>query len=192
MTHKPHTWLTPRCGGHANEPVSKQRKRNLDKSTRVFTENSLGQIDEKGKLVCKHPGARKNWKCQICQEELATNKLFEDHSRKSHQVKSFVYVCSCGYSCEVAKSTGAHMRYCDGKPPEDQSFEYKCNLCKFSSKTSNGLAVHMSIAHKEAYNETLKDKEKGYKWTEAELEYLARIVRDLKMERVRGVNKAAG
>ena len=172
--------------------MSKQRKRNLDKYTRVITGNSLGHIDENGQLACKHPGARKNWLCEVCREELATNKLFEDHNRKTHHVKTFVYVCGCGYSSENAKSTGAHMRYCDGKPPGDQSYEHQCKLCKFSSKSENGLKVHISIAHKEAYNETLKDKEKGYKWTEAELEYLARIIRDLKKERVRGVNKAAG
>ena len=42
------------------------------------------------------------------------------------------------------------------------------------------------------YNESLKEKEKGYRWTTAELEYLAKTIRQLKKDKVRGVNKVAG
>ena len=101
-------------------------------------------------------------------------------------------MCKCGYSSEVAKSTGSHMRYCDEKTPKEHQYQYKCPLCKFSSQSKNGLAVHNSRAHKEVYNESLKEKEKGYRWTTAELEYLAKTIRQLKKDKVRRVNKVAG
>lgn len=65
-------------------------------------------------------------------------------------------------------------------------------MCKFTSKTENGLIVHRSVSHKEEYNEELQEKEKNYRWTDIELEYLAETIRELKGKKIRNVNKVAG
>ena len=65
-------------------------------------------------------------------------------------------------------------------------------MCKFTSKTENGLVVHRSVSHKEEYNEELQEKEKNYRWTDIELEYLAETIRELKGKKIRNVNKVAG
>lgn len=54
------------------------------------------------------------------------------------------------------------------------------------------MLVNKSVAHKEEYNEGLKGKEKGFKWTDPEFKYLAEIIHELKKDKVRNVNKAAG
>ena len=70
-------------------------------------------------------------------------------------------------------------------------YDYKCELCPFSSQTKNDLLVHRSVAHKAEYNEGLKEKEKNYRYTEQELLYLARTVIQLKKDKTRDVNKVA-
>ena len=73
--------------------TSKQRKRNLEDYGYDFVRNPPGHINEKGQLVVKHPGARNAWSCSQCQEQLATNKLFEKHLNEKHQVRSLcIYV----------------------------------------------------------------------------------------------------
>ena len=73
-------------------------------------ENQPGQINQKGQLVSYHPGANKPWDCGICQEQLATKKLFEKHVREKDQVSEFLYFCECGYSSLTARGTGAHKK----------------------------------------------------------------------------------
>ena len=172
------------------EPVtSKQRRRNLDNYARDFTGNSPGHINQKGQLVTVHPGTGQQWKCGICQEHLATNKAFEKHVKDKHQVVQHLYFCDCGFSSDSARSTGTHKRYCNGTPPAEHQLEHKCHLCKFSSATANGLLVHTSVAHKAEYNESLQEKENNYQYTEQELEYIAKIVYELKQTKARNINK---
>ena len=64
--------------------TSKQRRGNLSNHVYDFTDKSPGQINQKGQLICEHPGPKKPWNCYRCKEQLATNKLFEDDSRKAH------------------------------------------------------------------------------------------------------------
>ena len=170
----------------------KQRKRNLENYVRDITENQSGQINQKGQLVSYHPGANKPWDCSICQEQLATNKLFEKHVREKHQVSEFLYFCERGYSRLTARGTGTHRRSYDGNTPVEHQYEYKCQLCPFSSQMENGVLVHKSVAHKAEYNKELKEKEKNFKYTEQELLYLARRIRQLKKDKTRDVNKVAG
>ena len=101
-------------------------------------------------------------------------------------------MCTCGYGNESAKSTGAHLRYCDGAIPEEHLRQHKCDIYHFSTDDANGLLVHRSVAHKEQYNKELVAKEKGYKWTKPELGYLAEIILELKRTKTRNVNRAAG
>ena len=172
--------------------TSKKRKRNLENYAYDFIRNPPGHITEKGQLVVKHPGAKNPWSCSQCQEQLATNKLFEKHLSQRHQIKKFVYMCMCGYGSESAKSTGVHLRYCDGAIPEEHLRQRKCDICHFSTDDANGLLVHRSVAHKEQYNKELVAKEKGYKWTKPELGYLAEMILELKRTKIRNVNRAAG
>ena len=168
---------------------SKQRKRNLENYVRDITGNQPGQLNQKGQLVY-HPAANKPWDCSICQEQLATNKLFGKHVREKHQKIEFFYFCECGYSRRTANGTGQH-KSCDENIPSEHKYDYKCELCPFSSQTENGVLVHRSVAHKAEYNEGLKEKE-NYRYTEQVLLYLARIVRQLKKDKTRDVNKVAG
>ena len=140
----------------------KQRKRNLKHYARDITENQPGQLNQRGQLVSYHPGTNKPWDCSICQEQL------------------------------TAKATGQHKRSCDGNIPSEHKYDYKCELCPFSSQTKNGLLVQRGVAHKAEYNEGLKVKEKNYRYTEQELLYLARTIRQLKKDKTRDVNKVAG
>ena len=98
----------------------------------------------------------------------------------------------CSYGSESAKSTGAHLRYCDGIIPEEHLRQHKCGIFQFSTDDANGLLVHLSVAHKEQYNKELVAKEKGYKWTKPELAYLAEMILELKRAKIRNVNKEAG
>ena len=123
---------------------------------------------------------------------MATNKLFEKHVREKHQVSEFLYFCECGYSSLTARGTGTHKRSCDGNTTVEHQYECKCQLCPFSSQTENGVLVHKSVAHKAEYNKELKEKEKNFKYTEQELLYLARTIRQLKKDKTRDVNKVAG
>lgn len=172
--------------------TSKQRKRNLENYVYDFIENPPGHKTENGQLIVKHPGAKNPWSCYKCQEQLENNKLFVNHCKDKHQIDKFVYCCSCGYGSENSKSTGSHLRYCDGNVPEEHKRRFKCDLCRFSSNDENGLLVHNSVAHKEEYSEGLKEKEKGFKWTDTEFKYLAEVIHQLKKDKVRNVNKAAG
>lgn len=86
-------------------------------------------------------------------------------------MNQFLYFCECRYSSESAKGTGSHKRYCNGEPPVEHQHQFKCDYCKFSSQTENGVVVHKSVAHKEEYNNELSAKEKNLKWTEQEFEY---------------------
>ena len=165
--------------------ASKQRRRNLRNFVSDITDKSPGNINEKGQLVREHPGSKKPWNCYICDEQLATNKLFESHCYKLHRIKKFLYFCKCGFSSETSKPTGTHMRYCVGTPPVEHQMEYKCDQCMFSSSTNNGLQVHLSVSHKSIYNEKFKEKEKNYKWTMLEYIYLAATIIELK----KNVNK---
>ena len=83
------------------------------------------------------------------------------------------------------------MRYCTGTPPVEHQLKFKCDHCKFSSNTNNGLQVDLSVSHKSQYNENLK-KEKNYIWTGLEYEYLAAAVIELKKNKIRNMNKVAG
>lgn len=49
----------------------------------------------------------------------------------------------------------------------------------------------MSREHPAQYNETSKKKDRNFMWTEAEYEYLAETIRDLKSKKIRNVNKVA-
>ena len=146
-----------------------------------------GTTNQKGQLVCYHPGTARPWQCYRCQEELSTNKLFEKHCLNKHGISEFVYCCKCGYSSENSTSIGSHMRYCDGNPPIEHQLSHKCTLCKFSSDSKTGVTVHMSREHPAQYNET----DKNFKWTEAEHEYLAETLIDLKNNRIRNATKVA-
>ena len=84
------------------------------------------------------------------------------------------------------------MKYCDGSSPKEHLKEYRCDLCKFSSDTKNGLMIHRSTSHKDVYKEELKEKEKGYRWNNQEYKYLAKLVRRLKKEKVGQINMRAG
>ena len=172
--------------------VSKQRKRNLENYVRAVTENPPGQINQNGQLVSLHPGTSKPWECCLCSDQLATNRLYEKHVRDKHNVHKFLYFCECGYSNESAKGTGSHKRYCNGEAPVEHQLEFKCQLCKFSSQTENGVLVHKSVAHKEEYNDELTAKEKNLKWTEQEFEYLAKIIYELKKAKTKNINRVAG
>ena len=72
--------------------TSKQRRGNLSNHVCDFTDKSPGQINQKGQLICEHPGPRKPWNCYRCKEQLATNKLFEDHSRKVNSLIIFFMI----------------------------------------------------------------------------------------------------
>ena len=48
---------------------------------------------------------KKHGICYHCKEQLATNKLFESHSKKIHWIEQFIYFCKYGYSSDLAKST---------------------------------------------------------------------------------------
>ena len=88
------------------------------------------------------------------------------------------------------------MRYCTGAPPIEHQLEFKCDHCKFSSNTNNGLqcqlTLHLSVSRKSLYNETLKEKEKNCKRTGLEREYLAATIIELKQSKTRNVNKVTG
>lgn len=70
--------------------------------------------------------------------------------------------------------------------------KFKCELCKFFSKTKNGIQVHINVSHKSLHNEKLKEKKKNFNWTKREFEYLARTVIEIKKNKVRIVSKAVG
>ena len=161
--------------------TNKQKRRNLSNYVCGITDKSPGNINGKGQLVCLHPGSKQAWDCYRCNEQLATNKLFEGHCKIGH-----------GYSNETSKSTGTHMRYCQGIPPAEHQLKFECYLCKFSSGSNSGLQVHISVAHKNFHNEKRKEKEKNFKWTEPEFKYLARTIIELKKDKVRNVSKTAG
>ena len=167
--------------------TSKQRRRNLSNYVRDFTDKSLGSINEKGQLVCEHPGSKQPWDCYYYNEQLATNKLFKNHCKKEHGVAQFIYFCKCGFSSETSEATGTHMRYGQGTPPLEQQLKFKCECWKFSSETKNRLQIHINVCHKSLHNEKLKEKEKNF-----EFEYLAKTVTELKKNKVRNVNKVAG
>ena len=134
--------------------ANKQKRRNLSNYVCDITDKSPANINGKGQLVCLHPGSKQAWVCYCCNEQLANNKLFEGHCKIRH-----------GYSNETSKSTGTHMRYCQGIPPAEQQLKFKCYLCKFSSGSNSGLQVHISVAHKNFHNEKRKEKGKKFKWT---------------------------
>ena len=98
----------------------------------------------------------------------------------------------CGYGSESAKSTGTHLRYCDGTIPEEHLRQHKCDICQFSTDDSNGVLVHRSVAHKEQYKKELVAEEKGYKWTKPELACLTEMILELKRAKIINVNKEAG
>ena len=186
-------WLTANVRGRAQYQVtSKQRRRNQRNYVCDITDKSPGNVNEKGQLACEHPGSKKPWNCYVCDEQLATNKLFESHCYKMHRIKKFLYFCKCGFNSETSKSTGTHMRYCVGMPPVKYQMEYKCDHCKFSSSTNNGLQVHLGVSYKSIYNEKMKEKEKNYKWTIPEYEYSAATIIELKKNKDRNFNQAAG
>ena len=164
----------------ANQVTSKQRRRNLSNYVRDFTDKSPGNITEKGQLVCEYPGSKQQWDCYLCNEHLATNKLFESHCKKVHCIEKFIYFRKCGFSSERSKSTGTHMRYFTGTPPLEHQLKFKCEHCKFPNETNNGLKfkcehckfsnetnnelqVHLSVTYKSLYKEKLKGREKNYK-----------------------------
>lgn len=166
---------------------SKQRRKNLSNYACDFKDKSPGSINQKGS--CKHSGSKQPWHCYRCNEQLATSKLFESRCEKVHGIEQFIYCCKCGHSSNIPKSTGTHMRYCQGIPLIEHQFKFRFELCKFSSKTKNGSQVHISISHKSLHNEKLQQKEKKFKWLERESEYLARAIIELKKNKVRNVNK---
>ena len=165
--------------------------RNLANYACDITGNSPGTINTKGELVSYHPGAKQPWPCHHCDEMLPTNKMYTDHYKKKHNIREFLYFCKCGFSSITSRSVGSHMKYCDGTTPKEHLKAHKCEICKFSSDTYNGLQVHKSTRHKDEYNQTLKTKEKGYRWTNQEFEYLAKLVRKLKDNKVGQVNLRA-
>ena len=71
--------------------TSKQKKRNLENYVYDFIENPPGYKNEKGQLIVKHPGAKNPWSRYMCQEQLASNKLFVKHCKDKHQIDKFVY-----------------------------------------------------------------------------------------------------
>ena len=152
----------------------------------------MGSINEKGQLVREHPGSKQPWDWYYCNEQLTTNKVFENHSKKVHGIAQFIYFCKCGFSSETSKSTGTHMRYCEGTPPLEHQLKFKCQHCKFSSQTKNGYRFSLVFSHKSLHNEKLKEMEKNFKWMEPEFEYLAKTIIELKKNKVRNVNKVAG
>lgn len=171
--------------------TSKQRRRNLSNYVCDFTDKSPGQINQKEQLISKHPGPKKPWSCYRCKEQFATKKLFEDHSRKVHSIERFLYFCKCKYNSDLAKSTGSHMQYCNGTPPIEHQLKFKYEHCRFSCDSKTGLQVHMSISHKDVYNEQLQEKEKNFKWTVPEFEYLGKVISELKRDKIKNVNKVA-
>ena len=101
------------------------------------------------------------------------------------------YISANVVSAAKSQSPQTHMRYCTGTPPVEHQLKFKCDHCKFSSNTNNGLQVDLSVSHKSQYNENLK-KEKNYIWTGLEYEYLAAAVIELKKNKIRNMNKVAG
>ena len=83
------------------------------------------------------------------------------------------------------------MQYCSGSPPEEHTRELKCQLCKFSTENKAGLQVHMARKHPEIRNEDLHQKEKNFRWTTQELEFLVETIQKLKKDGVKRVNKVA-
>ena len=171
--------------------TSKKQSRNLANYACDITGNSPGKLNLKEQPVSYHPGAKQPWPCHHCEEILPTNKMFTEHYKWKHNIREFLYFCKCGYSSITVRSTGAHMKYCDGSTPKEHLKEYRCDLWKFSSDTKNGLMVHRSTSHKDVYNEELKEKEKGYRWTNQEYQYLAKLVRRLVKEKVGQINMRA-
>ena len=105
--------------------------------------------------------------------------------RLQHQVRINEYKCTCGFSRESALSVGTHKSYCQGSVLKDK--EHKCSYCRFSSRTENGLKVHTSRVHRDIHNAALKEK-KVFAWTEAQLEFLAELVIDLKAKKTFKLN----
>ena len=50
----------------------------------------------------------------------------------------------------------------------------------------------MSISRSDIYNEQLQEKQKNFKWTMPEFEYLAKVISELKRDKIGNVNKMAG
>lgn len=83
------------------------------------------------------------------------------------------------------------MRYCDGSSPEEHSRKLKCDHCKFSTESESGLQVHLGRKHPEIRNEDLYLKEKNFRWTNQELEFLVETVQRQKKEGLKFVNRVA-
>ena len=107
------------------------------------------------------------------------------HLQLQHQVRINEYKCTCGFSRESALSVGTHKSYCQGSALKDK--EHKCSYCRFSSRTENGLKVHTSRVHRDIHNAALKEK-KVFAWTEAQLEFVAELVIDLKAKKTFKLN----
>ena len=67
------------------------------------------------------------------------------------------------YGSENSKSTGTHMRYCDGNPPLEHQLSHKCHLRKFSSNSATDVTVHMSREHPAQYKKILKEKDRNFR-----------------------------
>ena len=99
--------------------------------------------------------------------------------------------CDCGFTSDIARLVGTHMRYCNGSPSEENTRKLKCQLCKFSTESKAGLQVHLARKHPEIRNEDLSQKEKNFRWTAQELDFLVETIQKLKKEGVKHVNKVA-
>ena len=129
-----------------------------------------------------HPG--NIWKCDIC-TETSTHAALVKHLQQQHQIRINEYKCTYGFSSDSALSVATHKRYCQGNAPQDK--EHKCPYCKFPSETENGLKVHTSRANSDIHDATLKEK-KVFAWTEAQLDFLAELVIDLKAKETPKLN----
>ena len=153
------------------------------------TANITKEKDDRIRM--KHPGANKPWKCPLSDSVEASNTKFNKHLKDKHQVRKCFLYCDCGFTSDNARLVGIHMQYCSGSPPEEHTRKLKCQLCKFLTESGSGLQVHMARKHPEIRNEDLRPKEKNFRWTAQELEFLVETIQKLKKDGVKCVNKVA-
>ena len=135
-----------------------------------------------------HPGQGWEWTCPLCDTRESDVQSLRSHLHKSHCIQNISYRCSsCDFMANTARAVSTHMRYCKGpKSREVPEGEGKCELCKFTSVTLQGLQVHMSQKHKREYNDQLP-KKRSTLWSELEAEELARA--EVQNEGSRSINK---
>ena len=162
------------CGTILSDPKSIKNDKLVGQACRVHREQTDNNSESEVSVF--HPGSVNTWKCDLFGSDHSTQAAFSRHLCGTHQTRVSEYKCTSGYSSHSAISVGTHKQYCQSIVPAAKKDLY--SHCKFSSDSDSGLKVHIARAHPKQHNTSLKEK-KLFLWTEAQLQFLDKLVIDL-------------